>query len=125
MCDLTGRDLDRQIAEALGWKDVHFDPATTELVHGKNIWVRATVPNFHASVDALREMEPEAIDLSITQDDDKHPWWCTYWERSPDMDWEMAVQEIGTTEPEARARALLAWLTRDSGRLKRDKEETK
>lgn len=102
MSELSGRELDRAIAEALG-------VSTTRDIETGEPMCRHTfeiIPCYHESVDALREVEPEECAIDVQRRSDKR-WLVKVFRIYP---WEEVARASGTGEPEARARALLAWL---------------
>lgn len=113
MTELSGRELDRAIWNALGNATVFgnfsysIQPWGSETVicHGDD------VPLYHQSVDALREVEPG-------EDQGWHIRVGRYYSVGEEPHWEVEYGDgfwaTGRTEPEARARALLAWLKRNA-----------
>lgn len=108
--DLSGRELDRAIAEALGWSV--SQPLGVGLIasDGKRAW---HVAYYHASVDVLREVEPKDRGLIVIEDSDVGGWLAYYDSESVEFFPGGDAKGVGDTEPEARARALLAWLRRE------------
>lgn len=110
--ELSGRALDRAIAEALGWEYPHQGKSGPYRIGPFDSF--EFIPEFHSSVDALREVEPDGVELGLDRVS-SDCWEARYWVNTGPLSQSMAVEETGTTEPEARARALLAWLRRDEG----------
>lgn len=108
---LSGRDLDKALAVALGWKERPPFRGNTNL-HRE--WdspdgLQLMLPKFHSSVDALRAVEPEECAIDVQRRSDKG-WLVKIFRIAP---WEEVARATGEGEPEARARALLAWLKRN------------
>ncbi len=102
---LSGRELDKAIAGELGW--TNLPQGWWKTTKGSLI---DTLTPFHASVDALRAVEPKDAVLEVEVDCDGST--IAMWHPLP---WRSKVYLSGSgqTEPEARARALLAWLKRN------------
>lgn len=98
ICDLSGSDLDIALGRAVGYSEVVL----------KQMFGLFCRPKFHASVDEIRRYEPDECAIDV-QRRSQNNWAVTIFQITP---WTMMARESGTSEPEARARALLSYLRR-------------
>ena len=115
MSDLTGRDLDRAIAEAMGWEQNEFETAYWYDEPGADAPSDRPLPHFHRSLDALRD-GPEKVlreasmvlGLHVEPTVARAGWASLAASR-------IDYSGYGSTEAEARARACLAALQTPEG----------